>query len=93
MVAGVSAAGRIVNVVSVLGHVTAPLQAPYCTVKYGVEAFSDCLRSEMRRWGVDVVVVEPGDYTTGRTPGRETRRNPSTFEPGLDGGGEGCVCQ
>ena len=53
------------NVVSVLGHMTAPLQAPYCTVKYGVEALSDCLRSEMRRWGVDVVVVEPGEYTTG----------------------------
>ncbi|KAJ1532041.1 hypothetical protein ONE63_000675 [Megalurothrips usitatus] len=58
--------GRIVNVVSVLGHVTAPLQAPYCAVKYAVEAFSDCLRAEMRRWGVDVVVVEPGDYTTGK---------------------------
>lgn len=51
---------------------TAPLQAPYCTVKHGVEAFSDCLRTEMRRWGVDVVVVEPGDYTTGTSRGNLT---------------------
>jgi len=57
--------GRIINIVSILGRIAAPLRSPYCTVKFGVEAFSDCLRLEMRRWGVDVIVVEPGDYTTG----------------------------
>ncbi|PSN38057.1 D-beta-hydroxybutyrate dehydrogenase, partial [Blattella germanica] len=59
--------GRIINIVSILGRIASPLRSPYCTVKFGVEAFSDCLRLEMRRWGVDVVVVEPGDYTTGKT--------------------------
>lgn len=59
--------GRIVNIVSILGRIASPFRSPYCTVKFGVEAFSDCLRLEMRRWGVDVVVVEPGDYTTGNT--------------------------
>lgn len=57
--------GRIINIVSILGRIASPLRSPYCTVKFGVEAFSDCLRLEMRRWGVDVIVVEPGDYTTG----------------------------
>jgi short-subunit dehydrogenase len=57
--------GRIINIVSILGRITLPLRSPYCIVKFGVEAFSDCLRLEMRRWGVDVIVVEPGDYTTG----------------------------
>lgn len=57
--------GRIVNIVSILGRVPSAVRSPYCSIKFGVEAFSDCLRLEMRKWGVDVVVVEPGDYTTG----------------------------
>jgi NAD(P)-dependent dehydrogenase (short-subunit alcohol dehydrogenase family) len=65
--------GRIINIVSILGRIAMPLRSPYCTVKFGVEAFSDCLRLEMRRWGVDVIVVEPGDYTTGK----ENMTNPS----------------
>ncbi|KAL0275592.1 UNVERIFIED_CONTAM: hypothetical protein PYX00_003401 [Menopon gallinae] len=57
--------GRVINIVSILGRVPSAIRSPYCSMKFGVEAFSDCLRLEMRRWGVDVVVVEPGDYTTG----------------------------
>ncbi|XP_044534142.1 retinol dehydrogenase 16-like [Gracilinanus agilis] len=37
------ARGRIVNVASVLGRISC-LSASYCCSKYGVEAFSDCLR-------------------------------------------------
>ncbi|XP_066999152.2 D-beta-hydroxybutyrate dehydrogenase, mitochondrial [Anabrus simplex] len=59
--------GRVVNLVSILGRIASPFRSAYCTTKFGVEAFSECLRLEMRRWGVDVVVVEPGDYTTGNT--------------------------
>ena len=37
------AKGRVVNTASMLGRIaTGP--APYCVSKYGVEAFSDCLR-------------------------------------------------
>ncbi|KAK6620830.1 hypothetical protein RUM43_011126 [Polyplax serrata] len=57
--------GRIINVVSILGRISSPVRAPFCSTTFGVEGFSECLRLEMRRWGVDVVVVEPGDYTTG----------------------------
>lgn len=57
--------GRIVNVVSILGRISSPVRSPYCSTTSGVEAFSDCLRLEMRRWGVDVVVVESGEFTTG----------------------------
>ncbi|XP_046670752.1 D-beta-hydroxybutyrate dehydrogenase, mitochondrial [Homalodisca vitripennis] len=59
------AKGRVVNVISLLGRIAAPAKSPFCSVKFGLEAFSDCLRLEMRRWGVDVVVVEPGIVTTG----------------------------
>lgn len=38
------------------------MRSPYCVSKYGVEAFSDCLRYEMKAWGVKVSVVEPGNF-------------------------------
>ena len=37
------AKGRVVNIASVMGRIALG-SAPYCVSKYGVEAFSDCLR-------------------------------------------------
>ncbi|XP_069683949.1 D-beta-hydroxybutyrate dehydrogenase, mitochondrial-like [Periplaneta americana] len=54
--------GRIVNMSSGMGRRCAPSRASYCITKYGVEALSDCLRFEMRRWDVNVVIVEPGNF-------------------------------
>lgn len=39
-----------------------PSRSCYCVSKFGVAAFSDCLRQEMYRWGVRVVLVEPGNF-------------------------------
>nr|P86198.1 RecName: Full=D-beta-hydroxybutyrate dehydrogenase, mitochondrial; AltName: Full=3-hydroxybutyrate dehydrogenase; Short=BDH [Mesocricetus auratus] len=47
---------RVVNISSMLGR------SPYCITKFGVEAFSDCLRYEMHPLGVKVSVVEPGNF-------------------------------
>ncbi len=52
--------GRIVNVSSVGGKLTFPGGAYYHASKHAVEAFSDALRFEVRGFGVDVVVIEPG---------------------------------
>ncbi|XP_078062357.1 D-beta-hydroxybutyrate dehydrogenase, mitochondrial-like isoform X1 [Mustelus asterias] len=56
------AKGRVVNITSMLGRMANPARSPYCVTKFGVEAFSDCLRYEMHRWGVKVSVVEPGNF-------------------------------
>ncbi|XP_053165008.1 D-beta-hydroxybutyrate dehydrogenase, mitochondrial-like [Hemicordylus capensis] len=56
------ARGRVVNVASMLGRMAAPLRSSYCISKYGVEAFTDCLRQEMYRWGVGVVAIEPSNF-------------------------------
>uniref|UniRef100_A0A3Q2QP94 3-hydroxybutyrate dehydrogenase, type 1 n=1 Tax=Fundulus heteroclitus TaxID=8078 RepID=A0A3Q2QP94_FUNHE len=56
------AKGRVVNIASMYGRMGNRLRSPYCVSKYGVEAFSDCLRYEMKTWGVKVSVVEPGNY-------------------------------
>lgn len=52
--------------VSLLGRVSSRARAPYCSAKSAIEAFVECLRLEMRRWGVDVILVEPGDSLTGK---------------------------
>ncbi|XP_004081138.1 D-beta-hydroxybutyrate dehydrogenase, mitochondrial [Oryzias latipes] len=56
------AKGRVVNIASMYGRMGNMMRSPYCVSKYGVEAFSDCLRYEMKSWGVKVSVVEPGNF-------------------------------
>lgn len=56
------AKGRVVNISSMLGRMANPARSPYCITKFGVEAFSDCLRYEMHPFGVKVSVVEPGNF-------------------------------
>ncbi|XP_005397389.1 PREDICTED: 17-beta-hydroxysteroid dehydrogenase type 6-like [Chinchilla lanigera] len=60
------ARGRIVNVSSVFGRIAVPPAAYSCS-KYGVEAFSDVLRRELKSFGVKVSMVEPGAFKTGLT--------------------------
>ncbi|NXN62875.1 RDH16 dehydrogenase, partial [Himantopus himantopus] len=60
------ARGRVVNVASVMGRVSF-FGGGYCISKHGVEAFSDTLRREMRPFGVQVSIIEPGGFRTGMT--------------------------
>lgn len=57
-------AGRIVNVSSIGGKIWSPLGAWYHASKFAVEGFSDCLRNEVRPFGIDVVVIEPASTAT-----------------------------
>jgi NAD(P)-dependent dehydrogenase (short-subunit alcohol dehydrogenase family) len=56
--------GRIVNISSVAGRVTMPGAGAYAASKYAVEAISDALRFEVRGFGVQVIVIEPGPIRT-----------------------------
>ena len=57
--------GRIVNIGSMGGRMTFPVGGYYHATKYAVEAISDALRNEVRRFGIDVVLIEPGMTRTG----------------------------
>jgi NAD(P)-dependent dehydrogenase (short-subunit alcohol dehydrogenase family) len=57
-------AGRIINVSSVGGRVTLPFFGVYNSTKYAVESLSDALRYELRPFGIDVVLIEPGVIRT-----------------------------
>jgi NAD(P)-dependent dehydrogenase (short-subunit alcohol dehydrogenase family) len=52
--------GRIVNVSSMGGRLTFPGGGAYHATKHAVEAFSDALRFEVKGFGVDVAIIEPG---------------------------------
>lgn len=52
--------GTVVNVSSMGGRFTTPLGGWYHATKYAVEALSDALRMELKPFGIDVVVIEPG---------------------------------
>jgi len=56
--------GTIVNVSSVGGKIHSPLGAWYHASKHALEGWSDCLRVEVKQFGIKVVIVEPGTIKT-----------------------------
>lgn len=54
----------LVNVSSILGHRGVPYSTEYCASKFAVQGFSEALRAELARDGVDVLVVSPGTTKT-----------------------------
>lgn len=70
--------GHIINMVSVAGLISAPLITTYSAGKYGVRAFTDALRREVRPFGIRVSGIYPGPAVTEfgrnlkRTKSRET---------------------
>jgi NAD(P)-dependent dehydrogenase (short-subunit alcohol dehydrogenase family) len=59
-----AARGRIVFVSSIGGRIAVPFNGPYNASKFGIEAIGDSLRQELRPWGMEVVLVEPGSVAT-----------------------------
>lgn len=62
--------GRIVNISSVAGIMPIPFQACYSATKAGVLNFSRALDGEVRRFGIRVSAILPGDTKTGFTSAR-----------------------
>ena len=55
--------GRLLNVSSVAGVYGYPGLSAYCATKHAVEGFSQVLRLELAKFGVDVVTIQPGDFS------------------------------
>jgi NAD(P)-dependent dehydrogenase (short-subunit alcohol dehydrogenase family) len=56
--------GKIVNIGSMGGRLSFPGGGYYHATKHALEAISDALRFELRGFGIDVVLLEPGLITT-----------------------------
>lgn len=57
--------GRIINISSVVGRLALPFFGPYNATKHAIEALSDSLRNELKPFGIEVVIIEPGAINTG----------------------------
>jgi NAD(P)-dependent dehydrogenase (short-subunit alcohol dehydrogenase family) len=70
------AQGTVVFVASIGGRVANPFMSSYSASKFGIEAVGDSLRREVKPWGIDVVVIEPGSIKTEIwAKGRETQKD------------------
>jgi len=59
--------GRIINFSSIAGIEGIPYQGFYSCSKFAIEGFSETLSAEVKRFGITVSLVEPGDFATGFT--------------------------
>lgn len=56
--------GHILGVSSSLGHVTLPVIGYYCSSKWAFEAIHESLAAEIKPFGINVTIIEPGAYAT-----------------------------
>jgi len=56
--------GKIINISSIAGLSSSPSFGAYNASKWALEGFSESLRYEMKIWGIDVCMIEPGTYKT-----------------------------
>jgi NAD(P)-dependent dehydrogenase (short-subunit alcohol dehydrogenase family) len=56
--------GKIVNISSIAGKISMPLGGWYNASKFALEAYSDALRIEAGRYGIKVILIEPGAIKT-----------------------------
>jgi len=62
--------GLIILVSSIGGLIGLPFQGVYSATKFATEGMAEAMSMEVRPFGIDVVVVEPGDFATGFTANR-----------------------
>jgi NAD(P)-dependent dehydrogenase (short-subunit alcohol dehydrogenase family) len=58
------ARGRIVFISSIGGRIAFSLTGAYHAAKFGIEAVGDTFRQELRPWGIEVAIIEPGSIDT-----------------------------
>ena len=57
--------GLIINTSSLVGRISPPFFGIYIAIKHALEGYSQALRYEVAKLGVDVAIVEPGPFGTG----------------------------
>ncbi|HNT78237.1 MAG TPA: SDR family NAD(P)-dependent oxidoreductase [Anaerolineae bacterium] len=76
--------GLIINISSIGGQIALPYRGLYSATKYALEGMSEAMRMEVKRFGLHVVLVEPGDvrteFSVSRRKARGALENPAYRE-------------
>lgn len=56
--------GHILGTSSSLGHLAYPVIGYYCSSKWAFEAVYESLAAEVKQFGINVTIIEPGAYAT-----------------------------
>jgi len=70
--------GHIINISSIAGEVSLPFRGIYFASKFAMEAISEAMRMELKPFGVQVVILQPGDFNTA------IKQNRTHIEPNPD---------
>ncbi len=62
--------GLIINVTSIAGYMGLPFRGVYSASKGALELITETIRIEVKPFGIDVVAIAPGDFTTNIATGR-----------------------
>ncbi len=73
--------GRIVNFSSINGLLGIPFEGAYTASKHAIEGYSECLALETKDWGIEIMVVEPGDHQSGSRAYRHHSRGITDESP------------
>lgn len=71
--------GKIICFSSIGGLMGLPFQGLYSASKFAIEGYCEALRLELRKSGVKVVVIEPGDFATHFTAQRKSVSDPEAY--------------
>jgi short-subunit dehydrogenase len=63
--------GKIINISSIGGIMGLPYQGFYSASKFAIEGYSEALAAEVKGFGIKVILVEPGDFSTNFTANRK----------------------
>lgn len=56
--------GTIVNISSIAGRISIPLNGCYSATKFALEGLTDAARQELKPFGVKVILIQPGNTRT-----------------------------
>lgn len=72
--------GKIICISSIGGLLGLPYQGLYSASKFAIEGYCEALRLELQHFGIKVVVVAPGDFSTGFTAVRKSVSDPEVHK-------------
>jgi short-subunit dehydrogenase len=62
--------GLIINITSIGGYMGLPFRGIYCSIKAALEILTESIRMEVKKFGIHVTNIAPGDFATNIASGR-----------------------